>query len=231
MFDNEHADGIYRISRALTQMFNSEYSATLYEMKEAVRSMYGGYFVGPDATIFESATVSYVWKYLGSQTLSDKRTASYYDPNFIIYRVADVMLMKAEALILRTHGENIEDKVEAMKLINEIRTRSNLEIEVEATSEAVEPLDEEAMLQKVLYERTVELVGEGKAWYDFLRFGRRNNNQYKSTFLVDKVLEYNEQAGESWLRTVLNNDNALFLPISQTEIDANSLLIQNPYYN
>ena len=56
--------------------------------------------------------------------------------------------MKAEALILRTHGENIEDKVEAMKLINEIRTRSNLEIEVEATSEAVEPLDEEAMLQK-----------------------------------------------------------------------------------
>lgn len=231
LFDNEHADGIYRISRALTQMFNSEYSATLYEMKEAVRSMYGGYFVGPDATIFESATVSYVWKYLGSQTLSDKRTASYYDPNFIIYRVADVMLMKAEALILRTHGENIEDKVEAMKLINEIRTRSNLEIEVEATSEAVEPLDEEAMLQKVLYERTVELVGEGKAWYDFLRFGRRNNNQYKSTFLVDKVLEYNEQAGESWLRTVLNNDNALFLPISQTEIDANSLLIQNPYYN
>ena len=77
----------------------------------------------------------------------------------------------------------------------------------------------------------LELVGEGKAWYDFLRFGRRNNNQYKSTFLVDKVLEYNEQAGESWLRTVLNNDNALFLPISQTEIDANSLLIQNPYYN
>ena len=141
------------------------------------------------------------------------------------------MLMKAEALILRTHGENIEDKVEAMKLINEIRTRSNLEIEVEATAEAVEPLDEEAMLQKVLYERAVELVGEGKAWYDFLRFGRRNNNQYKSTFLVDKVLEYNEQAGESWLRTVLNNDNALFLPISQTEIDANSLLIQNPYYN
>ena len=62
LFDNEHADGIYRISRALTQMFNSEYSATLYEMKEAVRSMYGGYFVGPDATIFESATVSYVWK-------------------------------------------------------------------------------------------------------------------------------------------------------------------------
>lgn len=95
----------------------------------------------------------------------------------------------------------------------------------------VASLDEAAMLELVLYERTVELLGEGKAWYDFLRFGRRNNNQYKTQFLVDKVLDYNTQAGESWLRTVLNNDNALFLPIAQTEIEANSLLIQNPYYN
>lgn len=231
IFDDVDADGNYRISLALTQDLNSEYTSTLFELKEAVRTMYGGYYVPGDPAAYESATVSYVWKYLGSQTLSDKRTVSYYDPNFIIYRVADVMLMKAEALILRNHGENTDDKIAAMELINQIRTRSNLEIEYDATEAGVASLDEAAMLELVLYERTVELLGEGKAWYDFLRFGRRNNNQYKTQFLVDKVLDYNTQAGESWLRTVLNNDNALFLPIAQTEIEANSLLIQNPYYN
>lgn len=74
--------------------------------------------------------------------------------------------MKAEALILRSHGENIDDKIEAMKLINQIRTRSNLEEEYTATVEGVSALDEAAMLELVLYERVVELVGEGKAWYD-----------------------------------------------------------------
>ena len=230
IFDDVDVDANYCISLALTQEFGDEYTETLVDLKEAVRTMYGGYYVS-DPTAYESATVSYVWKYLGSQTLSDKRTVSYYDPNYIIYRVADVMLMKAEALILRSHGENDDDKAAAMALINQIRTRSNLEIEYEATPVGVASLDEASMLELVLYERTLELVGEGKAWYDFLRFGRRNNNEYKELFLVNNVLKYNTQAGESWLRTVLNNDNALFLPISQTEIEANDLLIQNPYYN
>lgn len=135
IFDDVNTDGNYCISLALTQAFNSEYTSTLFELKEAVRTMYGGYYVPGDPAAYESATVSYVWKYLGSQTLSDKRTVSYYDPNYIIYRVADVMLMKAEALILRSHGENIDDKIEAMKLINQIRTRSNLEEEYTATVE------------------------------------------------------------------------------------------------
>ena len=202
IFDDVDVDANYCISLALTQEFGDEYTETLVDLKEAVRTMYGGYYVS-DPTTYESATVSYVWKYLGSQTLSDKRTVSYYDPNYIIYRVADVMLMKAEALILRSHGENDDDKADAMALINQIRTRSNLEIEYEATPVGVASLDE----------------------------ARRNNNEYKELFLVNNVLKYNTQAGESWLRTVLNNDNALFLPISQTEIEANDLLIQNPYYN
>ncbi|MCD7709764.1 MAG: RagB/SusD family nutrient uptake outer membrane protein, partial [Porphyromonadaceae bacterium] len=231
LFDNENSEREYCICSALTRSFNSEYEETEEELKEAVRTMYGGYYVSGDAASYASANASYVWKYVGSQTLSDKRTASYYDPNFIIYRVADVMLMKAEALILRNHGEDTQDKIDAINLVNQIRTRSNLDIEVEATADGVAALDEEAMLEKVLYERTIELVGEGKIWYDFLRFGRRNNNQYKQTFLVDKVLEYNEQAGESWLRTALGNDNALFMPIYKDELGYNPNLIQNPYYN
>ncbi len=226
LFDDSNADREYVISESLTQEFKNEYRMTLSEFKEAVRTSYGGFYIKS-----EREFNSYVWKYMGSKTLSDRRTPTYYDPNFIIYRVAEVMLMKAEALVLRSGGENTDDKVAAMQLINQIRTRSNLDIETNATPEGVESLDEEAMLEKILYERKMELVGEGKIWYDFLRFGRRNDNKYKSEFLIDNCITYNRQVGEAWLRTVLGNDNALFLPISKEELDANDQLVQNPYYN
>lgn len=226
LFDDSNADREYVISESLTHEFADEYIMTSSEFKEEVRTLYGGFY----ASAPEGATTSYVWKYMGSQTKSDKRTPTYYDPNFIIYRVAEVILMKAEALVLRSNGEDTQDKIDAMKLINQIRTRSNLKIETNATPEDVEALDEEAMLEKILYERKMELVGEGKMWYDFLRFGRRDNNKYKSVFLIDNCITYNQEAGEAWLRTVLGNDNALFLPISKEELDANDQLVQNPYY-
>jgi len=191
-------------------------------MLEAVRTMFGGYYT-TDPNAWEVATSGYVWKYCGSRTLSDKRTQTYYDPNFILYRMADVYLMKAEALILRSN--NAEDWEEAATLINAIRVRSNLE-----PIDDVTDLSEQEMLALVLYERRMELVGEGKSWYDVLRFGRIANKKYKTIFLDDMVTTYNKQAGESWLLSVLSNENALFLPISESELDANKLLEQNPYY-
>jgi len=126
-------------------------------------------------------------------------------------------------LILRSN--NPADWQEAADLINVIRQRSNLE-----PIDDVSDKNEQEMLALVLYERRMELVGEGKSWYDVLRFGRRANNRYKSVFLDDLVTTYNKQAGESWLLSVLSNDNALFLPISESELEANKLLEQNPYY-
>jgi hypothetical protein len=61
--------------------------------------------------------------------------------------------------------------------------------------------------------------------------GRSNGNRYKQDFLVEQVVKYNEKASESWLRSVLTSDNALFLPIMSTEIERNPNLVQNPYYN
>ncbi len=225
LFDNDATDRKYELSYQLLYDFNIEYATTIEEEKEAVRTMYGGYFVD-DPVGFETATRGYVWKYCGGQTLGDKRTATYYDPNFIIYRVSDVMLMKAEALILRSNGGDENDWQEAINIMNQVRTRSNLEDLEYYTS-----LTEEEMLEMLLYERRMELVGEGKSWYDVLRFGRRDDNKYKDLFLVGTVLDYNSQASESWLRSVLSNDDALFLPVFEDELEANPLLTQNPYYN
>lgn len=222
LFDNVATDRKYQISALLLSEFNSEYTYTIENQTEAVRTMFGGYYT-KDPTAFEVATEGFVWKYCGSQTLSDKRTKTYYDPNFIIYRMADVYLMKAEALTLQNNSE--KNWSEAIKLVNDIRLRSNLE-----EREYTEDLSEKEMLEMILYERRMELVGEGKCWYDELRFGRRANNKYKTIFLIDNVIAYNKQAGESWLLSVLNNDDALFLPVCTSEMESNSLLIQNPYY-
>lgn len=223
-FDNIHVDRKYELSYQMLRDFNEEYMETLGYGYEAVRTMFGGYFVA-DPYSFEIATKGYVWKYCGAQTQTDKRTPTYYDPNFIIYRVTEVMLMKAEALILRSNGGNEADWEEAVGIINQVRTRSNLQ-EIEFNPN----MTEEDLLELLLHERKMEFVAEGKSWYDILRFGRRHNNRYKDTFLVLNVLNYNEQVGQSWLTSVLNNDDALFLPVWDEEIKVNSLLTQNPYY-
>ncbi|MDD4990854.1 MAG: RagB/SusD family nutrient uptake outer membrane protein [Paludibacter sp.] len=224
-FDNLAVSRKYVMSYQLLQDFNEEYTQTLESGLEAVRTMNGGYYVDDPAT-YQVASRGYVWKYCGSKTLSDKRTPTYYDPNFIIYRVSDVMLMKAEALILLNDGNTAANYQKSIELMNQIRKRSNLsELEYD------ESLTEVDMLKMVLHERKIELVGEGKSWYDLVRFGRRGNNKYKSIFLVQNVLNYNNQASQTWLRSVLSTDDALFLPVFVDELKVNPLLTQNPYYN
>ena len=85
------------------------------------------------------------------------------------------------------------------------------------------------MLQAVLRERNIEFAAEGKRWYDLVRFGKMKNYRYKDSF-IEMIVTYNSTANVSWLRSVLSNEYAWYLPISQSEIDANLLLVQNPYY-
>lgn len=224
LFDNVQTARVYEYTPKMLENFTQEYQFTQMNMLEAVRTMYGGYYVS-NASAYETATNGYVWKYCGSTVLTEKRTSERYDPNFIIYRMADVLLMKAEALILMGKDETRWNQ--ATELINKIRIRSNLEpLSIDFNDVSIEE-----MLKSVLYERQMELAGEGKMWYDILRFGRRDNYRFKEMFLTGHVLEHNNQASTSWLRSVLNSNDALFLPVWDEELDTNPLLIQNPYYN
>lgn len=137
--------------------------------------------------------------------------------------MADVMLMKAEALIRKGGDANWE---EAIALINQIRERS----ELEPLNESLEDLSEEDLLDKLLYERNMEFAAEGKRWYDLLRLGRQRNFQYKSKFIT-MILEYNNTTTTKRLSSVLQDDNAWFLPLPDGDVKANKLLIQNPYYD
>ena len=85
------------------------------------------------------------------------------------------------------------------------------------------PEKEAAQLQK-------ELAAEGKRWYDLVRFGKAKNYKYKTSF-IDLIVANNPSIGSKWLRSVLKDNNAWFLPIHQDEIDRNPVLTQNPYYD
>ncbi|GAB4028025.1 RagB/SusD family nutrient uptake outer membrane protein [Spirosoma koreense] len=95
-----------------------------------------------------------VAKYLGTVV----GTTRYSDSNFIFLRLADVILMQAEAFA------QLGKTAESAALVNRIRNRAGLS---NTTAASKEPL-----LLAIEQERFVELCFEGHRWYDLLRTGR-----------------------------------------------------------
>lgn len=139
-----------------------------------------------------------VRKFLVSKSISPEYNTN--PANFVVYRYADVLLMKAEAL--NEQGKTTE----AEQPLNIVRQRAGLP--------AVSGLDKEQMREKIIHERRIELAFEGHRWFDMIRI---NHGEYAVNFL------------KSIGKTRANKDRLLF-PIPQTERDANSLMDQNPGY-
>lgn len=227
----------YQYSVAMLDEFRNEYRSLrekfgtgIFDYDQAVCTMYGAFITDGNADNYENATNAYVWKYYGGTSYNTKRlSVQDYDCNFIIYRVADIMLLKAEALIMRQLGKSEADNQAAIDIINQIRKRTNLdETEVDSHSSL-----QDLMQKGIMHERLMELSGEGKAWYDMLRMGRYTDPSGETNFkemFVNNVVTYNKGANESWIRSVLSNENAWYLPINESEIRTNDLLEQNPYY-
>ncbi|MCC8173472.1 MAG: RagB/SusD family nutrient uptake outer membrane protein [Odoribacter sp.] len=222
LFGNSSPTYVY--SQRMLQDFIAEINS-VGDIYSAVRVMYGG-VITDNPTSYEQSTLGYVWKYTGNgiQSESGVRASSEYDSHFIVYRMADVLLMKAEALIMNSNSE--ESWTTAVELINQIRNRAGLP----NLLWAYEEVDESDMLEYVLNERNIEFAGEGKRWYDLLRMGKRNNYAYRDRFIVSIAVEYNQSTNSSWVRSVLRDNNAHYLPIHADEIQNNKLLEQNPYY-
>lgn len=209
-------------SETLADEFATEYREILRSNSDeemAVRTQYGGC-----GNIDREPDV--IWKYVGGLTILETRTNDELDPNFILYRVAEVMLIKAEALVMRQQGQNVEDNRAALSLVNAVRHRTNLH---DATADETSLED---VVRAIYHERIMEMAGEGKAWYDFLRLGRYGivGGVNFRQMMADYVVDYNKQASESTIRNILGDENKWYLPIADSEISNNPLLQQNPSY-
>ena len=136
-----------------------------------------------------------------------KQAAGYNSPdNQILIRLADIILLKAEAL------NQTGQTAQAIPLINQVRTR----VQLPATS-ATSQTDVAAAILK---ERRLELALEGHRWLDLLRAGA----QYTISLMNSQVgpngapLSYGVTASK------------LVWPVPQSERDLDANLSQNQGY-
>ncbi len=184
-------------------------------------------------TAWASSNQYYIWKYYGTDVPDVTGGArAHQDANFIIYRVAEIMLDKALALTMKGQGS----WAEAVSLINKVRNRAGLsnfkDIDISSPEAAaqISQLDEITLIEEILDQKELELMAEGKRWYDLLWLGRVGGGKYRTQF-INKVIEGNQTTNQQWVRSVLQDENAWYLPIPQDDIEHNKLLVQNPYYS
>jgi len=98
-----------------------------------------------------------IWKFFG-QGFNDESPEPSAG-NIVLTRLADILLLKAEA-----HA-NLNQPVEALDLLNRIRTRAGLPVLDQNKAQS----QFGSLVGSILHERSVELCFEGHRWFDLLR--------------------------------------------------------------
>ena len=160
-----------------------------------------------------------IWKYIAID-YNSIRTADGSYAHWFVYRYADVLLMKAEALIQLGRG------AEALPLITTIRNRANA---LSQTNTNPDVTDKRAMTDFLVAERAREFAFEGKRWYDVLRNAKRNN--YERIDLINSMVIRSVPPEKQQSALGKYGDrNSHYFPIYIGEINADPLLVQNPFY-
>jgi len=149
---------------------------------------------------------------LGSQLGAVGVGALNYNVYLVMYRLSDVYLTYAEAL------NQTNDLPNALIYLNYIHTRAGL-----PAYTAAQLSTKSAMQDAILQERQYELFGEGKRWFDLVR-----TNHVQT--IMDPVVSRRQKAYGT-APTGFSDLNKILWPISQSALNANTALVQNPSYN
>lgn len=146
----------------------------------------------------------------------------YNSSNWIIYRLPDIMLMKAEALVERGE-EGSDDFHTAFELVQSINNRSLCDTKLTNSLKESNYKKKSAMQELVLKERQRELMFEGKRWYDLVRRSLRDGNTDCLTENVGQKDVENSALAQNFLKKL----DAIFWPYNLDELRVNSKLVQN----
>ena len=157
--------------------------------------------------------------------------------NFMFLRYADILLLKAEALIETAAGSNAATDaslVEARDLINQVRQRAvnTLDQAADYTPVDLDPFaadykiglyptnydgnltwTKERARMAVRMERRLELAMEGQRWFDLVRWGNEYLKQTMNTYMQEESTLRPYYAGRSV------TDSEIYMPIPRAEID------------
>ena len=140
--------------------------------------------------------ISWITKYPGSVYTDDRIS----DNDIIIYRLADIFLMKAEAYAA------LNNTTQAITYLQKVRTRAGTGTWSGATDKA-------SVEKEILDERGREFYFENKRWYDLVRF------HYGGTINV-----------YTYVPNLVGKTTPLFWPLNTTVLANNSKLKQTDGY-
>ena len=172
----------------------------------------------------------------------DTRAAVYQ--NWILYRLTDVMLMKAEALVqlynLGGKAEGDTRNEEAFAICQFTNSRALSDANKSSYSMKYNTYKDK-MEELVLAERARELCFEGKRWFDLMRYNYRHTE--KQADLTKKLtqsyvsnsdaffeLALRKYAVPTAMKAKMRDERYLYMPINQDEVEINTSLVQNPVY-
>ena len=185
-----------------------------------------------NATQPTNVSVSYMAKYPFAK-INDVN--HYYNSSsWVIYRLSDIMLLKAEALCQKMREGSDEEinaynqplLAQAFSLVNAVNKRSVCEATLVDTLVAGDYLTKAQMEQLVLQERQRELMFEGKRWYDLVRRSMRDGN----TQVLSSAAQKRDGVNGQFIQNFFQKMDAIFWPYNNDEIKVNRNLVQNPSF-
>lgn len=151
--------------------------------------------------------------------------------NYPVYRMADIYLMRAEAYC------RLDRMPEAADYLLKVRSRGiptpdpalrgNAQTFLDASTYT--SMSQKQFEDELLQERAAELGAEGKRWFDLVRFAQRRGDL---NVIIDRLVEARsfESQRPQW-NARLFRPEALYFPISRSELDNNRNLKQNVHYS
>lgn len=147
-----------------------------------------------------------------------------FNSNWIIYRLSDVLLMKAEA-ITRLDAPTTEQLQDAFNCVTMILYRSNPSVTTDRDKLSFTDYQKPSQLfDLVMRERRREFFGEGKRWFDLVRMAEHDGTTTNMLTLLLTKYATNTNA----VRAKLASMNSLYSPVYENELKVNPNLHQNP---
>ena len=183
----------------------------------------------------------------GNTADSHRETRSTYYQNWVFYRLTDVMLMKAEALVQlynlggKAEGDNRNEQAFAICQFINNRALSDANVGSYTLKYSIY---KDKMEELVLAERARELCFEGKRWFDLMRYNYRHTNTQadltkklsdRDYVVVPNSDEFFDMALRKYavpsaMKSKIRDERYLYMPINQDEVEINLNLVQNPVY-
>ena len=238
-YDNKYTSGSYMGG---SQGKMGRYSAP----EDYFQNVWSGnniYFAKNDCRVYENISESeghfFITKYgfshvqLETDNVTDYKSLRFsYSlrtmdrSNWIFYRLSDVMLIKAEACIMK---ENSDFRT-AFSLINSINKRARNYTETvknDTLAFSTYSSSREEMEKLLFMERKREFMFEGKRWFDLVRKSLRDNNTH---YLANEATQKQKENAVA-IKIQLADINAIFWPYNRDELKKNNLLKQNSAYS